>query len=764
MTYTLKALGEYAIAHYREKSMSTSAPIATRNFEDLREHLYDQFQNPAYDAETGLSPAELETAVDAFLSSNTDMPKVLQKAHVYDIIVTKARICVDPEDWFVDKLAHGGLLRKLTKRWLDEATAGPISDEHETLEQAYRTGLLNGPRAGLDLGHISPGWENMLEGGLENLLAKIDAIRKSELSKDQADFLDAVEIVYNSTIRLAGRFAEMCEHRATTDIDHEERLSTLASVCRRVPAMAPRTFHEALQFTWIMHELIEMEGEFVRSMGQFDRILYPYYMADNDAGRITREQAKELIKFYWIKWYSRTRGARNGKNFVFGGQYPDGSLITNDLTFVALEAYEELNAPDPKLSVRFTPDEDDRLYGRVAELIRDGHNSFVLLNDGVAVKALERMGKTPEDARFYLPIGCYEPAVEGKEAACTMNVTVNLAKVVELALNDGHVPLTGEQVGCRTGDPARFASFDDMWDAYVKQLDFTLDTAHRCIMAAEKQWPDINPSPLIAGTIEDCLETGKDVGQGGPRYNSVGFVGAGLANAADSLMAIRHAVYEEGESTLPLLIDALNRNFQGHEPLRRYLISRVPKWGNGSQVVDKLGRDIAEHYCDRVHGYTNYRGGRCQAALFTLAYAWHGGKKTGALPDGKLSGDSLAPGSGASYGRDREGVTGLLSSVLTLDATKLPNGSVLDVTLHPTAVAGEKGLSSLVDLIKTFFSGGGYALQFNVYDVSTLKDAQKYPEKYATLQVRLTGWSVHFTTLSTFEQDQFIRRISHGTD
>ena len=293
-------------------------------------------------------------------------------------------------------------------------------------------------------------------------------------------------------------------------------------------------------------------------------------------------------------------------------------------------------------------------------------------------------------------------------------------------------------------------------------MDYFLERSLECIRAGERQWPMINPSPLIAGAIEDCIIRGRDVGQGGAHYNSVGYVGAALANAGDSLLALKKAVYEDKRYAMKDVLGALKEDFHGNERMRQYLLNRVPKWGNNDAEADVMAKRVADYYCNKVHTFTNSRGGPCQAALFTLTFAWQGGKLTSALPDGRKAHESLAPGMGAGYGRDRNGVTALMESVTKLDATLLPNGAVLDVTLHPTAVSGEEGLNALVSLIKTFFTRGGYALQFNVYDVETLRDAQRHPENYATLQIRLTGWSVYFTTLSKEEQNQFIARISHG--
>jgi len=748
------------------------APQTWGTFESLREHLFNQFQNVPFIPETGLSLEELKQEVEAYLQANPDQPKVLQKANVYRIVVTQGQLYLDPLDWFADKLNHGGLVTKVRDGWFQEARAGAIRKEAGWFSEVNQIGLIRG---GLDMGHISPGWENMftsftdafglrLSGGLTGLIEQARQNRESlgsEATVEQLAFYEAVEMVYQATITLAERFSKLAQKMILDYPEHEERLRAISNVCERVPANAPETYHEALQFAWLMHELIEMEGELVRSMGHFDRIFYPYYRTDIDSGRLTREQAKELIKFLWFKYHSRTRGSSNGKNFVFAGQYADGSTLTNELTYLALEAYEELNTPDPKLSVRFLPETPHELYRRVADLIRNGHNSFVLMNDIPAVEAQVKRGKTWENARIYLPIGCYEPAVDGKEAGCTMNIEINLAKVLELALHDGVDPLNGQQIGIQTGDPREFANFEQMFDAYTRQMDFLLTRTVEYVGAHERQWPQINPSPLIAGTIDDCLATGKDIGQGGAHYNAVGCVGIGLANTCDSLLGVKKAVFDEKQFTMEEILDAIRCDFEGYEPMRQYLLNKIPKWGNNDPDADIMAKRIADYYCNKVHTFTNARGGPVQAALFTLTTQWSMGKVTGAMPDGRKSGESLAPGVGATPGRDMNGVTGLIGSVTKIDFTETPNGSVLDVMLHPTAVKGEDGLDAFVTLIKTFFAQGGYALQFNVFDVETLRDAQRHPEHYSSLQIRVTGWSVHFTKLSKFEQDQFIARNIH---
>ena len=731
-------------------------------FDRVRDHLFEQFKDVPYVPETGSSKESLQQVVEGFLVEYSDMPRVLQKAHAYRLAVTHGQICVDPEDWFVDKLNHGGVVRSIREGWYREAKAGAIQQEADWFNKGWDLGIVKGL---LDMGHISPGWENMFAHGLTGLLEKARKAKAAlgdSVTAEQEAFYEAIEIVYGATIELSERFAKLAEGMIAANPEHSVRLKAIAKTCRQVPAHEPRTFYEALQFAWIMHEVIEMDGENVRSMGHFDRTMYPYYKADIEAGRLTSDRAQELIQFFWFKFFARTQGAQNGKNFVFAGQYADGSDVTNELTYLALDAYEVLNSPDPKLSVRFLPNTPDRLYRRVADLIRNGHNSFVLMNDIPAVEALMKRGKTPEDARTYLPIGCYEPAVDGKEVGCTMNLVINLAKGVELALGNGVDPLSGEQAGPKTGDPRGFETFEDLFNAYKVQMGFLITRSVKYVGMHEKHWPEINPSPLIAGTIEGCLERGLDIGQGGAIYNSVGCVGAGLANACDSLLALKQTVFDDKRFTMAEMLDLLTRDFEGEESVRQFLLNRVPKWGNNDEDADVMAKYVANHYCDKVHSLSNARGGPVQAALFTLKYQWTMGKNTGALPDGRKARASLACGVGATSGRDKNGVTGLIGSVSKLDFSETPNGSVLDVTLHPTAVRGEEGLHALVSLIKTFFKEGGYALQFNVFDEDMLRDAQEHPEDYASLQVRVTGWSVYFNTMSKFEQDQYINRIAHS--
>lgn len=733
------------------------------NFEDVRESLIKQYENIPYAAGVGSPPEELKATVAAYLDENAEQPAAIKKANVFNMVLSQARIYVDPNDWFVDKINHGGILASLRRDWHSKAVATILAEAAFWFRRAAGLGIVRG---GLDTGHIAPGYDVLLARGLIGLLEEARLCRDRlahNATAEQIAFYEAVEVACHGAMTVAERFSDLAGEMAAVQPQHEAQLQQIASVCARVPAYPAQTFHQALQAIWFVHELVQMEGEAVRSMGHLDRTLYPYYKADIESGRLTREDAKELLKFLWVKNFARTQGRSvSGKNVTLGGQYSDGRDVANDLTFLCLEACEELNLPDPKFSVRFHPNSPDRLYTHVADMVRRNKGSFVAMNDVPIVESLVKRGKKLEDARRFLSIGCYEPAVDGKEAACTTNFVVNLVKGLELALHNGVEPVSGEQFGPETGNPLEFESFEELFKAYTDQMDFILSLSAEFIKAHERAWPEINPSPLIASTVDDCLATGKDIGQAGAHYNAVGCVGVGLSNVADSLLALKQAVFVERCFTMREILDAMARNFDGAEGLRQYLLNKVPKYGNNNADADALAKQIADYYCHKIHTFTNERGGPFQAALYSFTFQWQLGEKTGALPDGRKAFMPLAPGVGPMPGRDKKGITALLGSVSKIDFTETPNGSVLDLRLHPSAVRGKEGLTAFISAIKTFFAEGGYALQFNVVDEKTLLDAQRHPEQYESLQVRVTGYSAYFTKLSKYEQDQIIAQTAHG--
>ena len=737
------------------------------DYSEVKDHLFDQYACPAFDERTGLSREALTAGFEELINENAALPPIIRKAKLFSYVLTNARIDVDPVDWFADHFDHGkDLLYRLHERRRREEGEGAVKEGATIIREASESGAFF---AELDLGHISPGWRNLLEKGLPGILEEArerlktytkthtnGAENSTDYSTDPAIFYNAVITVYEAAIRFLSRLEAQARLMAEEHPEAKDRMDKLAACLAALQNRAPETLYEALELAFIFHQLIEFEGEWVRSMGSFEWNFGRFYEADLAAGRITEEDARELIRYFWMKFFANTRGSGNGKNFYFGGLRDKDTVNIGPLSYLALELFYELNQPDPKLSIKLNKKTPERFRRLIAKCLQGGRTNMVIVNDDESLEAVRMRGASLEDSYEYLLIGCYEPAIEGKEAACNMCVKFNLAKPVELALTNGLDPMNGKRVGIETGDSSTFTTFDEFYDAYEKQLAWQLKNVQKAITDYERRWPYINPEPFISGTFVPCMEKGRDISAGGAKYNNTGSMGGGLANAADSLTAIKRIVFEEKRLTMAELRKMLEADFTGYERELLYLKNRVPKWGNNDEDADDMAARVAKSYTSRVNGVPNGHGGIFTASMFTLDHCFTLGHRTGALPDGRPRGHYLAKGIGAMTGMDKAGVTAQIESVSKLDFHDIPNGSVLDLYLHPSAVDGEKGIDTLLQLIDTYFDRGGYGVQFNVLNAEDLKKAQIHPEEYRTLQVRVCGWNVYFVTLNEEQQNHFI--------
>jgi len=674
-----------------------------RLFDEVRAQLESQYQHVQFDPTSGRSGEELGAALARHRAEHPDEPRILTRAWLFHLLCTKGRVAPDPEDHFADKLEHHNLLHTLRNEWLHEERAREFEDDPPTVPGSFRCIL--------DLSHTSPDWRELLSLGLRGL--------RDRAAAREGAFYQAVTMVYDGAIALATRLGEASGSAA---------LSALAE-------RPPRTFHEALQLAYLYHELQEMEGEAVRSMGRFDEVFYPFYRDDVQSGRLTRDHAKELLKYFWIKFYARTGGTAFGKNFLFGPQI-------NELSRLSIEVYREMRTVDPKLSVRLGAETPDDFLEQVVGCIQDGCTGIVIANDPAQVRMLIENGKPPEDAADYLLIGCYEPAVMGKELNCSGAALLNLAKSIELALDAPTPP-----------------SFDEFFAAYLDSLDSQIAAALDQARRYERMWPSVNPSPLLSGTMQSCLQSGRDVSEAGAQYNTTGALFAGLANAVDSLAVVEQLIYRDRHCSMAALEAALDADWEGHEELRLTARHRVPKWGNNDDRVDRLAVAITDFLGRRINREPNARGGVFQAGLYAILHlAQFFGSETGALPDGRRAGEPLAINTGATVGMDANGVTSLINSVTKIDLAQFPSGTVLDIMLHPSAVSGEEGLQTISALIRSHFAQGGMAIQFNIFDPAILREAQRHPERHPNLQVRVCGWNVRFSNLRPEEQDLFIAK------
>jgi len=673
-------------------------------FDLARERLEAQYETAAFDPASGLAKEEFIAALERRRAENPDEPRVLTKAWLLHLLCAKARIAPEPDDPFVGKLEHHGLLLALRREWWDEERAKEFKDAPPTDPGAWS--------AQLDCAsHVCPDWGELLKHGAVGL--------RDRAAAGSGVFHQAVAMVFDGVVTLIERFNAVQPGPA------------LAALAER----APETLHEALQLAYIYHELLELDGAQVRAMGRFDLLYHEFYVNDLKAGRLTREQVKELLKYFWIKFYSKTQGKLFGKPFLYG---PD----PNEFSHLAFEAYHEMRIVDPKFHVRVAERTPTDFLERVVRCILDGCTSMVVVNNDRQVEMLRRNGRAPEDADDYVLIGCYEPAVQGKELNCSGASTLNLAKAVEQVLASGD-----------------YASFGALKEAYLNALDASFATIADTVRRWERLWPAISPTPLLSGATGSCLERGLDVSAAGADYNTSGCCCIGLADAVDSLAVIEQLVYKEARCSLAELKAALAADWQGFEELRLTAQHCVPKWGNNDERVDHFAVEITDFLGERINHEPNARGGVFQAALYgILPTVQRFGKLTGALPNGRRAGEPLAINTGATVAMDTNGVTSLINSVTKIDLAQFPNGTVLDVMLHPSAVGGEEGIQTIIAVIRSHFEQGGMAIQFNIFDAETLRDARRNPERYANLQVRVCGWNVRFNDLNPEEQNVFIAK------
>jgi pyruvate formate-lyase/glycerol dehydratase family glycyl radical enzyme len=628
------------------------------------------------------------------------------------------------------------------------------------------------------VGHISVDYAKVLREGLNGIIAEAEAeMAKLEVTDPaqlkKMHFLRAVVIANKAVIRFAERYAEEAERLAAKEKNPERKveLQEIARVCRKVPAQPAKTFREALQSFWFVQLAIQLEsnGHSISPM-RFDQYMYPYYKAGEDT--MTVEQMQELLDLLWIKFTEinkvRDEGSTKAfggypmfQNLIVGGQTRDGEDATNELSYMCLQATANARLYQPSISIRVHDGTPDSLYIKALEVSRIGLGMPAYYNDRFIIPALLSRGLTREDARDYGIIGCVEPQVGGKTEGWHDAAFFNTAKVLELALNDGVDPATGKQLGPKTGDLTSFKSFHDVMGAYRKQMEYFVKQLVISDNAVDIAHGERAPLPFLSSLAADCIAKGKSLQEGGAHYNFTGPQGVGVGNVGDSLAAIKKLVFEDKAVTQAELKEALRTNFEGKEVLRQMLINRAPKYGNDNEYADEIAREGALIYCKEVEKYTNPRGGRFQPGLYPVSANVPLGAVVGATPDGRKAGTPLADGVSPVSGRDNAGPTAAVKSVAKLDHVIASNGTLLNQKFHPNALKDERGLRNLKAVTETLFLGGGLHVQYNVVSRETLLDAQKHPENYRSLVVRVAGYSAFFTALDKALQDDIIARTEH---
>lgn len=638
----------------------------------------------------------------------------------------------------------------------------------------------------------------------------------------RSHFLNAVILSCQAVMEYAQRYAALAEKMAAECSDPVRRneLEVIALNCSRVPAKGAGSFYEACQSFWFVQQLIQLEssGHSI-SPGRFDQYMYPYYKKDLENGNITREFALELMDCIWVKLndLNKCRDAASAEGFagyslfqnlIAGGQNKDGEDVTNDLSIMCIQASMHVHLPQPSLSVRVWNGSPHEFLIKAAELTRTGIGLPAYYNDEVIIPALQNRGLSLEDAREYNIIGCVEPQKAGKTDGWHDAAFFNMCRPLELVFSNGMDK--GEQVGIATGDVTEMTTFEEFYDAYKKQMDYFISLLVNADNAIDVAHAERCPLPFLSCMVDDCIKRGISVQEGGAVYNFTGPQGFGIANMADSLYAVRQLVYRDKKVSMEEYKEALLWNYgkgidsetaadmtasilkemerQGRaidenavksvletvmtmKPSEdqkarfeeiHHMIDEVPKFGNDIPEVDYFARDVAYTYTRPLQNYKNPRGGQFQAGLYPVSANVPLGGQTGATPDGRYAHTPVADGVSPSAGKDVNGPTAAANSVARLDHFIVSNGTLFNQKFHPSALAGREGLEKFTALIRSYFDQKGMHMQFNVVDRDTLLDAQKNPEKYKHLVVRVAGYSALFTTLSRSLQDDIIRRTEQG--
>ncbi len=605
-------------------------------------------------------------------------------------------------------------------------------------------------------------------------IEKLDYLNDPEAT-DKFEELKAMDISCDAVILFAERHAELAEKLATKETDplRAAELKKIAEVCRYVPANKPRTFHEAIQMYWFVHlgTITELNGWDAMNPGHFDQHLAPFYEAEIATGTLTREQAKELLCCFWIKVNNhpappkvgitaRESGTYNDfTNLNIGGITSDGKDGVSEVSYIMLEIIEELHLLQPGNAVHISKVTPDSFLEAAGKVIRQGHGYPSVFNPDIYVKELMRQGKSLKDAREGGCSGCIEVGAFGKEAFILTGY-LNVPKIVEVTLNNGIDPVTGKQVSIKTGDPRTFKNYDELYQAFVKQLNSIVDLKIRVSNYIDRMFAKYAPAPFLSVVIEDCISKGRDYYDAGPRYNTNYIQCTGLGTVTDSLAMLKKHVFEDGTFSMDRVLDAVAKNFEGDEFLRQTIINKTPFFGNDNDYADDIALQVYADLLAAIDGKPNTKGESFHLNMLSTTCHIYFGKVMGATPNGRFAGKSISDGTSPSHGADTNGPSAVIRSLTKLDHT-MSGGTLLNQRFLPSLLKRDEDIKKLGALIRSYFSMGGHHIQFNIVDTATLKAAQETPEDYKDLLVRMAGYSDYFNDMNEDLQQEVIERTEN---
>ena len=718
---------------------ATLAALPAAAAKPEKDKVFDRVAEVVQDS--GLPRTELEKLLRGIAATYKDRPYVVTRTKQLCALFRHARLAVKADDVFIDWLPDGWIPSKLRNERLAAFAKGRPEFAPAGSTNVYDGSTHGAYHACLDPSHVCPDWESVLELGPKGLADRARTRRATAETEKERLFLDCVAEVYDAMAALARRWADVAEAHGA---------AACAATLREIAEHPPRTLREALQLQLFYDRCQECEGGYVRSQGLFDRLFIRFYQDDLAAGRETRASAKELVRRTFLKYWIQNHP--NNKNIALGGYGRDGRPVWNEITEICFEVHQELNHVNPKLTFRYglrTPREQ---LLKVCRCVADGRNAVVFFNDDTGREMFTRRGKDPADAADAVLIGCYEPGIQGREVIASMAAWINLVKPLELALNGGCA-----FDGFRLGPDAPLPQDADAFEReYLRQLDAVAKLACERTRVYERNWYDLNPSPLMSGAFRDAVANARDCYDGGMKYNQSGIMCGGLPTVADALAAVRYLVDETKAVTMAELRDILKANWKGHEELRRKALRQAPKWGNNDDRADLPAKRVAAALARRVNHEPNGHGGTFQMGLWSITNDRVLGLRTAATPDGRRAGETLARNSSATAGCGVGGPTALINSQTKVDQAEAADGFVSDILVPTSLASNPQAPELLASLLMTYAEKGGQSIHMNCFHAATLRDAMAHPEKYPDLQVRLCGWNVRWVDLPREEQLHFL--------
>ena len=699
-------------------------------------YLRGKWRGDMTDRSTGLGLDALKAEAERIASAEKDRePWCIVKAHLFGMICDRMSVGFSPHDFFPAFACWSRKNRILTKIINDRMAE---VDRRHCPDAAQKAKLVKGSCLRHDYDHAVPDWDRILRLGFSGLKAAIDASSASN------DFAHAMALAADAMLRNVKRLAETA--RRSPDVSHpriQAEIAALETLCEG----PPRTVYEAMMFQLLFFVYGEHVDHLqVRSLGNWDRLMLPFYEADIAAGRLTRESFKELLRHFWWQWGSIDNWW--GQPVSIGGTKADGSTEYNEVSRLVLEVADELALPTPKLQMKIAANTPDDILLKGLDMSRR-HRSVVFCGEKPMAKAMAAMGFSAEEARTCDLWGCYEFQPRAT-ANTTLPCVFNMPCIVVDLLDDA-----------RAG---RFdaPTFEDFLEAFHGTMRARLAIALDVVRDYETHTDDFIPALVHSLSIESCVANGRNAIGDGMKYNLSLIIQAGAGTAVDALAAVREIVYEKREMSLAELGAVMAANWEGHDALRLRMCASRRKWGNNEPLTNQLTHDLYRTFGDCINGKPNSRGGFFVAGGHSIDFFLIFGRHTGATPDGRKAGEEFSKNISSAPGADREGPTALIEGIASIDCRDIPGDIILDVTLHPSLVQGEDGLLAMKTLVTRYFAVGGCAIHFNVFSAEELRDAQEHPDRYENLQVRVCGWNVRWNDLSRDAQSAYIHRAENA--